>query len=352
MSRPPVESIGGSAAHQSADAYVEALGADFADAAVRLGRCRHDVMIGPHHIRVDVAGTALDERLGTAFAHLVPAPNESTPALTIIAWDRATAGRAATPPPWDITRYAPLQRIAGLDPRQLKASYDLGHGILSLYRPGSRQAVFYAASAADIPRWVARMPFRQLLGWWAEEVGMTLAHAAVVGRNDRCVLIPGASGSGKSTTALACSEHGLDFIADDLCLLDPAEPRAYALYQWAKAEAATRALLPDLEQRIVATEAGQSVMRPANLVRSARVAGIVLPTIAGGPRCTTRPATAAEAAFALGPSTLVEGNGAGPASLAALTRIARTVPVAHLDLCTDMADVAASVERILEGFAR
>src|SRR5690606_16873641 len=123
---------------------------------------------------------------------------------------------------------------------------------------------------------------------------------------------------------------------------------AHAAYGWAKAEADAVARLPSLAGRIVATEEHQSLLRPPNLATSARVVGIGLPRVAGGATTATRPATAAEALRALAPSTLVEPNGAGAGSFAILARLARSLPAAHLDLGTDMADVAAAVGDLVD----
>lgn len=333
-------------------AYADALHADFDEAARTLGLRRAGFELAGHALHVEFAGDALADRLAPAFAHLAPADGATPPELTIQAWDRASAGRAAPAPPWDVTRYAPLQRVRGLDPHRLRASYDLGPGCLSLYRPRSGRAAFYAADAAAVPRWVARMPFRHLLGWWAEEVGLTFAHTAAVGRDGACLLLPGPSGSGKSTTALAAAEHGLDFLADDICLVDVDVLRAHAPYGWAKAEADAVARIPSLAARIVDTEEGQSMLRPRHLVRSARIVGIALPRVTGRPRSAVRPATAGEAMFALGPSTLVEGNGAGQRSLARLAQLARAVPVVHLDLGVDMVDNVATLDQLLARVSR
>ena len=89
---------------------------------------------------------------------------------------------------------------------------------------------------------------------------MTFVHAAAVGAGGACLLLGGPSGSGKSTTALAASEHGLDFLADDLCLVDVAARRAHAPYRWAKAEADALERIPSLAARVSSTEAGQSVI--------------------------------------------------------------------------------------------
>jgi hypothetical protein len=259
---------------------------------------------------------------------------------------------ALPPPPWDLSSYGTRQRIVGLDETELRASYDAGHGLLSLQRPGSTRAAFVARDALDVPRWVARMPFRHLLGWWAGDVGLTFVHAAAVGRDGACVLLPGTSGSGKSTTALAADEAGLAFLADDLCLVDPAAGTAHAPYRWAKAEANALARLPALAARVTETEAGQSMLRPANLVRAATIVGLALPTVTGEPETSVRPATPAEAMFALAPSTLLEGNGAGHGSLSMLASLARSAPAAHLDLGTDMAGVVAALHELLDRWAQ
>lgn len=328
-------------------AYADRLQAAFAEVCASVGSVRHDLEFGGRAVRLEVAGRALADRLVPALAHLRAPTPHAAPEFTVQAWDRHGTGRPAPPPPWGIDRYGPREQIVGLDPARLRASYELASGILSLHRPGSAVATFYAADAATIPRWVARMPFRRLLGWFAEDAGLTFAHASVVGRDGACVLLPGNSGSGKSTTALACAEAGFDFLGDDLCLIDPDALIAHAAYGRAKAEADAVARVPALAARVLATEAGQSLIEPPNLVSRARIVGIALPAITGEPATSTRPARPSEAVFALAPSTLVEGNGAGQVSLATLARIAGQLPVAHLQLGTDMAGVVAAVDELI-----
>jgi hypothetical protein len=331
--------------------YADAVHDAFDAASTKVPIRTHEVDLAGRAIRLRFAGDRLDARLAPAFGHLAAPAAGTEPALVIEAWDRSAHAVAPPAPPWDVTSYGTRERIVGIDPRELRASYDSGHGLLSLHRPGSSRAAFIARDAADVPRWVARMPFRYLLGWWAGDVGLTFVHAAAVGRDDVCVLLPGSSGSGKSTTALAADDAGLTFLADDLCLLDPAARTAHAPYRWAKAEADALALVPGLRSRITETEEGQSMLRPANLVRSARVVGLALPHVTGRTETSVRPARPAEAVFALGPSTLVEGNGAGHGSLAMLAALAKRVPAAHLDVGTDMGGVVAALDGLLERWA-
>lgn len=50
--------------------------------------------------------------------------------------------------------------------------------------------------------------------------GKTCLHGSVVAVNGRALVILGASGAGKSTTALACIRHGATLVSDDLAILD------------------------------------------------------------------------------------------------------------------------------------
>ena len=303
-------------------------------------------------VRFRFSGPLLSQRLAPAFEHLDSAAAKAPASLTIHAWDRNATGVAAPAPPWSLDAYGPRERIRGLDESKLRASYDAGHGLLSLAQPGRGRAVFHALDAERIPRWVQRMPFRHLLGWWAGDEGLTFVHTAAVGHDGRCVLVPGASGSGKSTTALAASEHGLDFLADDLCLVDVAERRAYAPFAWAKAEADAVRRIPSLAGRIASTQEGQSLLAPANLGREAKIVGIAIPRLGGQTKTSWRPATAPEAVFALAPSTILEGNGAGTTSLPLLAELARAVPAFKLELGTDMQGVAGALDELISAAGR
>jgi hypothetical protein len=63
-------------------------------------------------------------------------------------------------------------------------------------------------------------PLRPLLTHWLARRGQFLVHAAAVGNSHGGVLILGQGGSGKSTTSLVCLEAGLEYVADDHCLVE------------------------------------------------------------------------------------------------------------------------------------
>jgi hypothetical protein len=85
----------------------------------------------------------------------------------------------------------------------------------------------------EIPEWHWSSPFRQLLHSAAASRGTCLIHAATVGTRSGCVLIGGASFTGKSTASAMALEAGLRSGGDDYAEVDPASapwPTAYPIY--------------------------------------------------------------------------------------------------------------------------
>lgn len=85
---------------------------------------------------------------------------------------------------------------------------------------GHDEAHWIIRSAADLSYLERSSPLRPLLTHWLARRGQFLVHAAAVGNSHGGVLILGRGGSGKSTTALVCLEAGLDYVADDHCLVE------------------------------------------------------------------------------------------------------------------------------------
>ena len=62
----------------------------------------------------------------------------------------------------------------------------------------------------------------------ARQHGLVLIHAATVVVNGGCVVLPGPSGAGKTTLALALRDQGIQVLGDDILMLDPASLTACA----------------------------------------------------------------------------------------------------------------------------
>jgi hypothetical protein len=324
-------------------AFASAVACAFARAVDATSLVQHDYQLAGRPFRLRFAGAGLANRLAPAFAHLDPVV-ASGDGLRIDAWDRASTGVAAPRPPWSSDDYLTRERIRGFDDLR----YDIGNGLLSVDQPG--QGWLHALDAARVPRWVVRMPFRHLLGSWAEREGLALVHAAAVGLDGACILLPGASGSGKSTTALTAAAHGLDFLADDLCLLDPTAasgPMAYAPYALAKLEDDAFERLPSLRDAVLSTEFGQSMIAPPGLRTSSRLVGIAMPSIAGSVGTAWSRSTPRGALRAMAPSTLIEGNGSSATTMRLLREVGEALPCFDLALGTDPVGVAGALRELV-----
>jgi hypothetical protein len=99
-------------------------------------------------------------------------------------------------------------------------------------------------------------PMLPLLTFWFGSMGQFLCHGAAVGSDNGGVLIVGAGGAGKTTTALACLEAGMKYLGDDRCLLSMGEfPHIHSLYGTAKLADITR--FPEFEA-VIDTNGKQS----------------------------------------------------------------------------------------------
>jgi hypothetical protein len=179
-----------------------------------------------------------------------------------------------------------------------------------------------------------------------------------VGTRDGGALLVGRGGSGKSTTALACLEAGLQYAGDDHCLvsIDPI-PYAHSLYSSGKLNPDSLERLPALRAAVAngdRLDCEKALLLLAPFAPDRVVAGfplraIILPQVHGGPETELRPASPAAALLALAPSTLLplpKSHGAGLAALATLTR---QLPCYHLRLGACLQDAPRVIARLLAG---
>ena len=329
----------------------------FAAATAAAGVIERDYDVAGHRVRLRLAGSALDGKLTPALAHLVAGEDGRRPALTVSAWDGRSTGTGAPPVPCRPTGAAVAARRDADGARRLRGAYQDVEAALSLLDDAGGKAWYWAADAGLVHYYDTSAPFRILLHWWMSRRGRQLVHAAAVGDADGGALVVGRSGSGKSTTALACLLAGLAYAGDDYVLVgtDP-EPTVYSLYCSGKLEPDHVARFPELAPSI--TNADRLATEKAVVFASDRFAdrlrpslplrAVVLPEVVGDrPGTTVARAPRAAALAALAPSTILQLPGAGEAALRTAGDVVRAVPAFSLRIGSDVAGIGPAVRDLL-----
>ena len=225
---------------QALDDYFDQCVAAFNQQADRLGEESFDCLLADKSIRLLFAGKGL-QFLAEPLSHLIDCDSNESASIT---------GRDHDPleililhsvdsncqPPWhekatDAGAPDSWRREHG----HIFVNHVPSIGFLQLWNRRKRRAIYWINQIEQLSFWEIAAPFRTILRWWAEDHGFQLAHAAVVGREGKGVLLAGRSGQGKSTTAATCLDAGLDYVSDDYVLLShQPQPTAYCLYNSAK----------------------------------------------------------------------------------------------------------------------
>lgn len=304
-----------------------------------------------HDIALRYAAPELSARFRPTLAHL-EVPHPATPAdLSIGCWELPATGVAPPPPPWSLDDFLIRGRIRGHADGPVRAAYEEWARVLTLYDRRIARAVVYSADPERVPPWFDRAPFRTILTWWSADQGLPLLHASAVADDTWAVAIAGASGAGKSTTALTCLAGGLRIVGDDACLvrLDP-EPTIYSVYARAKLEPDALERLPSLASLIVDRHNDQTLIDPGpRRAEKARLRAVLLPTITHRSDTRVTPMGTTDAVKLLVHSSLQEGVGIVDGALGALTSLVKAVPCMRLEIGTDLDGVVLAIRSVLDG---
>jgi hypothetical protein len=323
----------------------------FAEAVAKVGGERRHGALAGQPLNFEFAGGPLCR---TLMEFLVgSAAGRTPPVLSVKVWDSASTGvKPPSPPPGAL-----LSRgLARWDSGRLTLAYCAASGTLQVFDAESTAAHCWVRHPESMPGWERAAPFRKLLAWWAESAGAVLAHAAVVGNPARGVVLAGASGAGKSTTALACVGAGLGFASDDCALLslEAEAPVAHAVYRTAKVDKALLARrFPSLQalETDLHHDRGKAILafreRDPRLLARTAIGAVVVQTIAREPRSRLVPASPARTLQALAPSTLLQCPGTGQRALNLLGKLVARVPCYVLEAGSDLDAVAARLGELV-----
>ncbi len=350
-------------------AYFNLVQEGFERAGEAAGVVERDFAIAEQTLRLRFAGPALVEGLSRAFAHLAVEPH-GDPDFTVCIWDSRSTG---APLPllidtmvefirrnrWEaLGEQHTIKRYHG---ERIRTLFHFGPHILMALDQERAMATYWLEDAATLPYYEKGYPLSRLLNWWLEKAPLQLIHAAAVGTPEGAVLLPGKSGSGKSTTTLTCLQSSLFLLSDDTTLVrcDPT-PHAYSLFSTAKVltqdkfrrlpflagHASNPHHAPDEKALFFLNE-----HFPERLLRAAPLRAILVPHITGEPDSRVTPASRGEALLALGPSTLLQLPNAGQKAFTMLSALVRRLPCYRLELGTDMEQIPLVIARLLAGLS-
>lgn len=299
---------------------------------------------GPLRIELQVEGDHLARRLSMAIRHAKDAAGPAV-AARVIALDGAVCGR--TPPQWDLPTYERrhLERLHVSSDGKRLLHHNPDTTNWTVLDREQNLAVTWTASADLLPDWEDSFPLRTILHWLSAGQSCCLAHAAVVEKAGRGVLLTGRGGSGKSTTTVAALFEGLRTCGDDFVMVDLAGsgPAAHCLYDTIKLDESALARFEALRPRVANPERADdqkarvhlSDVMPDQLIGSVPLVGVVQPVITDDAQPSLRKVDPGVVLRALAPTTLFLLRGEESILADKLARLVRVLPTWQLRLTRD-----------------
>jgi hypothetical protein len=283
-------------------------------------------------------------------------PGDTAPAvLSLHVWDGR--GDAIPLPESPVLRRdgAPEAGLGGYSGDSLRAFYQPVAGALSLLDSANGTGHWWLRDTATAPYYERAAPFKHVLQWWIADRGGAMLHSAAVGVDGAGLLIAGPSGSGKSSSALACVDAGFSFASDDYVLIDAAHPpRAHMAYATAKVLRSSLARHAHLEQhfRNLARDDEKPMLfvdetAPDRIGSALSLRAVVLPVVAHRATTGLSPIRPAEMLRALAPSSVMLFPLAGDAAFRRMADLCRELPCWRAELADDPADVAGALRELL-----
>lgn len=203
-------------------------------------------------------------------------------------------------------------------------------------------------------------PLSRLLLNWYNDQGFQVIHTGLVARDNKGLLFVGKSGSGKSTSSLACVIAGFSYLSEDYVGLETCNDGSFvghSLYNSVflrtdhldrfpqLAPYAIRGRLPYEEKSTIIL----SQLFPERLEQAVPIRALVLPRVVNATEAQFRQASKGEALVALGPSSLLQipNRGLGVRGFKRLAELVERVPCYWLEVGSDLGATPNCIEELL-----
>jgi len=290
-----------------------------------------------------------------ALKHLKSEPQTDSD-LTIYILDSASTGIKIPHPPWSHEDYLAHGSIRGYNNCRFHTTYNLVTSMLSMLDSARDLGLFWIKDVRQMLYTDCAAPFRSIFHWWMRDHNLQMLHAASIGDPTGSVLIPGKSGSGKSTTALICMLDGLLYQGDDHVLIDDTtRPSTYSLYNSAKIHSKKLIDFPFLLPMVSNNERLDNEKalfylydyHPDRIATCLPIRLILIPEITGLSSTKYYPVTPGKALKALAPSTLFQMSGAGLKDFQAIANMVRKVPCYTIELGNNLSEIPKIIVSLL-----
>ena len=189
-----------------------------------------DASLGPSTVRFGMrTEDDLSQLIRGAFLRGTPSPGNMRVSV-------ARAGELPRLPPMEWARgwIETGQAIPDEITLPYRIAFDRQVGVIYALDTETQQGAVWVRRPSELDRRSFITPFRLMLSWLSGLFGGEVVHASAVVVRSAGLLLSGASGSGKSTTALALALRGHALIADDCVLVH--RGRVHAIYARAKVD--------------------------------------------------------------------------------------------------------------------
>lgn len=301
------------------------------------------------------AGSAMVDALTRAIKHLEISPLKRCD-LTICLFDSKSTKTPCIAFPWSHHYYDIRGEVIQYNCDRIYTVVDIHTKVLNLFDKEQGLAIYWIHDAKDLPWWIGGSPLQLILHWWMRGHGYQLTHAAAVGFLEGGVLLAGKSGSGKSTTTLACMRAGMHYVSEDYCLIgDLPDMWTYCVYNSAKIEEETLQWFPELKSHISNTERlprekaflFHHQFQPEKILPKCPLKALVSLKIEEAQDSYLEPIDTYQAVTALSTSTLWQLTHTGPSAFCHLKRIAESLPCYLLHLGSDLMQAPKLIESLL-----
>ncbi|TDG36494.1 hypothetical protein EZJ43_08225 [Pedobacter changchengzhani] len=318
---------------------------------------KDQLSIADRLVRLNTPSANLRNLFLPSLAHLIiDVEDDNAPELTIWYAEQAHLPKKLTAPIWD--GFNAQGYNSSIDEDDVQLFFQPWQKQVFLYSKSKNVGIYWVRSAEDVPWWECTFSFRIIFHLWTEALPSQLVHAGAMAKNGVGILIPGQSGSGKSTSCLNLLRNGYNYLGDDYVWVEiGAEIKVFSLYQTAKIEP------ENLDKRFadwkpfIVNKAEYLYQKavfnvndlfPKACISVSTISAILLPKVAHQIDTVFRKANPTQALMAMAPTTLHHLPHNRQNAYQKMMRISAALPSYHWDLGFDEKQFITSFNDFIE----